>query len=154
MPKLEFEAGGHYFISKLKSVQGVIFGGPSKSPRFARERGNVTPGPGTYPLQLGIGDRSNFSLSTIRTPAVRTFYHSDRKIFMINRDARCKLHILFYHLQSHLAQATIRHPLSSASIVTSTHITQNPLMQRETPLQTKIIMTDSIFSPLRLRDHE
>lgn len=81
MPKLEFEAGGRYFVSKLKSVQGTIFGGPSKSPRFTKERGNITPGPGSYPLNLGIGDRSNFNLSTIRTPAVRTFYHSDRKIF-------------------------------------------------------------------------
>ena len=71
----------------MKSVHGPTFGGPSKSPRFFRERANKTPGPGTYHVNLGIGDRSQFNISSIRSPPVSTFYHSDRRIFEINKDA-------------------------------------------------------------------
>ena len=81
-PKLDFDSQGRYFVSRLKSVQGTIFGGPaSRSPRFEKDRGLATPGPGTYPLKLGVGNCHEFNISTIKTPLVRTFYHSDRKIF-------------------------------------------------------------------------
>ena len=50
----------------------------------------MTPGPGSYQIQLGVGEKQQFSISSLRTPAVRTFYHSDRKIFDVSKDAGCK----------------------------------------------------------------
>jgi hypothetical protein len=48
-PKLFLDPNGKYFVSNLRSTLGTSFGGPSaNSPRFEKNRGNKTPGPGSY----------------------------------------------------------------------------------------------------------
>ena len=91
MPKMQLDASGKCFISNIKNVSSMAFGKPQRIANAERLRGNQTPGPGTYKLYTGLGDASHFNVSTLRSPLVRTFYHSDRKIFHIHRDAPCKL---------------------------------------------------------------
>ena len=78
-------------MSNLKSSLGQTFGMPSKnSPRFIRERGNITPGPGQYKytLGLGVGGAYQARISTLNTPAASTFYHSERRLFNVTKEAK------------------------------------------------------------------
>ncbi len=64
-PKVHFDGKGQYFVSNIRSSQGPTFGVPNRnSPRFLRERGNITPGPGQYKYTLGIGNAGAW-ISTI-----------------------------------------------------------------------------------------
>lgn len=85
-PKPAIDKKGTYFLSKYKNPCAASFS-PKTSARFRAFSRNSNPGPGSYEDIEGISREGFYYLTKYRSSGVRSFAHSSRDFFGVNREA-------------------------------------------------------------------